>query len=156
MLVVKRYFDEVKLTAEQARDAAKKNVQGYVPPIVVIGRVEFSKIVEIVSVEEIADLGTIEPQSQMFIEMNCTERMDRQLSTTLHIDGQIHFDDKPSEWRYVPPDATLIAAAGGVLVVDRTERDPAFSISPYGLDRLGSWQPSSGLACWPITPCAVH
>jgi hypothetical protein len=100
----KKILDEVKLTKEQARDAAKKIVQGYVPPIVIIGRMEFSKIVEIVSVEEVADLGTIEPQSQMFIEMNCTERMDRRLSTTLHIDGQSHFDDKPTEWRYVPPE----------------------------------------------------
>jgi hypothetical protein len=104
MRVAKKSLDAVTLTNEQARDAAKKIDQGYVPPIVVIGRVEFSKIVEIVSAEEVADLGTIEPLSQMFIEMNCIERVDRRLSTTLHIDGQSHFDDKPSEWQHVPPE----------------------------------------------------
>jgi hypothetical protein len=60
-----RDLDELKLTNEQARDAAKKVVQGYVPPIVVIGRVDFGKIIEIVSLGEIADLGNVEPQAQI-------------------------------------------------------------------------------------------
>ena len=62
-----------------ADNAAKKIIQGYVPPIIVIGKMDFKQLPEIVAAEETANLGVIEPQGQFFEELNCSERMSRTL-----------------------------------------------------------------------------
>ena len=91
--------------------AAKEIIQGYVPPIVGIGQMEFNQVPEIVMYEQIANLGTIDPQAQIFDEVNCSERTMRRLSISIRIDGKGGSQNKPSEWEYVPPEgngATLL------------------------------------------------
>jgi len=85
--------------------------EGYVPPIVVIGRIEFKQVPDVVAYEQIANLSAIESQAQIFDELNCSERMMRSLSVSIHANGQRSFKDKPSDWEYVPPEgngATLL------------------------------------------------
>ena len=104
-------LERADLSDENAQDAAKKIIRGYVPPIIVIGKMDFKRIPEIVGAEETANLGAIEPQAQIFDEMNCSERMMRTLSVSIHTNGQRGFNNKPSEWEYVPPEgnsATLL------------------------------------------------
>lgn len=84
--------------------AARRVVAGYVPPIIVIGQVEFEQLPSIAAYEEIANVSAIEPQAQIFTEMNCSERMTRRLSTSIHPNGRSGFQNKPSEWEYVPPE----------------------------------------------------
>lgn len=65
---------------------------------------EFNQVPEIVIYEKIANLGTIDPQAEIFDEVNCSERTMRRLSTSIRIDGKGGSQNKPSEWEYVPPE----------------------------------------------------
>jgi hypothetical protein len=72
---------------------------------------DIKQITEIVAAEEAANLAAIEPQAQIFDEMNCSERMTRTLSVSIHTNGRYGFNNKPSDWEYVPPEsngATLL------------------------------------------------
>jgi len=91
--------------------AARSVAAGYVPPIIVIGQLEFKQLPDVVAYEEIADISAIEPQMQILDEINCPERMRRSLSITIHTNGRAIFKDNPGEWHYVPPEgnaATLV------------------------------------------------
>jgi len=91
--------------------AARKIKEGYVPPIIVIGKMDFQQIPEIVAYEESANLSAIDPQARIFDEVDCSERMMRRLSTSIQANGQSGFQNKPSDWEYVPPEgngATLL------------------------------------------------
>lgn len=87
--------------------AARKITEGYVPPIVVIGKMDFAQIPEISAYEEIANLNSIGPRARFFEELNCSERMDRRLSTYLIINGESRQKDTPSDWEYVPPEGNV-------------------------------------------------
>ena len=79
--------------------------------MIVIEQMEFEQIPGIVAYEEIANVSAIEPQAQIFTEMNCSERMTRRLGTSIHANGRSGFQNKASEWEYVPPEgnaATLL------------------------------------------------
>lgn len=91
--------------------AARKIKEGYVPPIIVIGKMDFQQIPEIVAYEESANLSAIDPQARIFDEVDCSERMMRRLNTSIQANGQSGFQNKPSDWEYVPPEgngATLL------------------------------------------------
>ena len=99
------------LGTEMVNEAAKRLTAGYVPPIIVIGGMEFNQAPDIVAYEEIADHSAIEPQSLIFIELNCRERMMRNLSTSTFYNGRRGFNVEASDWDYVPPEgngATLL------------------------------------------------
>lgn len=98
-------LESAKLGDKNAHNAAEKIVQGYLPPIIVIGKMDFKQIPEIVMAEEVANLSVIEPQAQIFYEMNCSERMTRMLSVSIHANGKSGFQNKPSDWEYDPPDS---------------------------------------------------
>ena len=81
------------------------------PPIVVIGQMEFKHSPDIVSYEQIADLSAIDPQAELFDELNCSERMTRTLSVSIYTNGQHGYNNKPGDWEYVAPEgnaATLL------------------------------------------------
>ena len=99
------------LGAKIVDNAGRLVHEGYVPPIVAIGRIEFKQVPDVVAYEQIANLSAIESQAQIFEELNCSERMMRSLSVSIHANGQRGFKDKPSDWEYVPPEgngATLL------------------------------------------------
>jgi hypothetical protein len=84
--------------------AAEKVAQYYVPPISKIQNVDANDAIAITGYEEIADIAVLQSQSRIFYELNCSDRMLRELSIDLHINGQIGSSNKPSEWKYVPPE----------------------------------------------------
>jgi hypothetical protein len=94
----------VRLTDEITNDAAQKIVDGYVPPIVVVGEMKFDKIPEIVSGEEIANLDSVRPQSRFFYEIDCSERMIRALSVYIETKGKVGSSDKTADWEHVAPE----------------------------------------------------
>jgi hypothetical protein len=84
--------------------AVNKLRAGYVPPIVVIGRMDFDQVRTIIGYELIANFGPIEPRLLVYSELNCSERMSRHLSVSANVGGRTGHRSKPSEWDYVPPD----------------------------------------------------
>ncbi len=92
------------LNTKIVHNAARKIIEGYVPPIIVIGESEFKEIAGIVGYEETANLGALDPQARIFYELNCSERMMRRLSTSIHANGRSDFQDEPSKWEFVPPE----------------------------------------------------
>jgi len=90
-----------------AEKAAKKIVQGYVPPLIVIGQVDFDKITGIAGYEETANLDDIDPNSRMLLELNCSERMDRTLSIYAKFNEREQRQDKPSDWKYIAPETNV-------------------------------------------------
>jgi hypothetical protein len=92
-------------------NAARKLVDKYVPPIAAAGMIDADQIITAIQYEETANLSSIEPEARFFMELNCSERMDRRLSTYLNVNGKVGFENMPSDWEYVPPEgssATLL------------------------------------------------
>jgi hypothetical protein len=83
---------------------AERVARYYMPPISKIQNVDANEAMAITSYEEIADIAALQPQSRIFYELNCSDRMLRELSIDLRINGQIGSRDKPSDWKYVPPE----------------------------------------------------
>jgi hypothetical protein len=93
-------------------NAAQKVASYYVPPIAVVEDIDVNQAMTITRYEETANISYIQPAARIFYELNCSERMMRELSTYLRApSGQGSSSDKPSDWRYVPPQgngATLL------------------------------------------------
>jgi len=90
--------------------AAEQLVKGYVPPIIAIGKLEFEQMDVIAVYEQIADSG-IESQADVLEEMNCSERMMRQLRISARINGRSQVERTVGAWDYVSPEgnaATLL------------------------------------------------
>lgn len=93
-----------ELGKQIVESSAQKVIKGYVPPIVVVGDVNFDQITDVIPYEEAANLGHIQPHSSIFYEPNCSERMMRRLSTYIRAKGKDRFDEKPSSWDHVAPE----------------------------------------------------
>ena len=86
--------------------AARKVVDGYIPPLAVLEDISFDQAIGVIQYEETAKLSGIQPHARFFYELNCSERMMRRLSTYVRIKGRDSFNDNPSSWEYVPPEGT--------------------------------------------------
>ncbi|MFK4442940.1 hypothetical protein ABH944_003277 [Caballeronia udeis] len=62
------------------------------------------RILTVTQYEVTADTGTIDPQASILYELNCRDRMMRELSIPIHAGNKNGFSDKPGEWKYVPPE----------------------------------------------------
>jgi hypothetical protein len=101
-------FGGVKLDKTTVEKAAQKLVSGYVPPIVIIGVMKFDQIIDVVTAEETANLGNIEPKARILLEFNCVEQKERMLSTYIRTNnGQVGFLNKPSDWHYIAPETNV-------------------------------------------------
>jgi hypothetical protein len=101
-------FDEKSDRFKELADrSADKIVSGYVPPIVVIGRLEFDAVSTVTGYEETANLNDIDPNAKFFMELDCSKKMDRRLSTSVKINGKMVNDDKPTAWKYGPPETNV-------------------------------------------------
>jgi hypothetical protein len=70
----------------------------------VTGDMSFDRVPDIVGGEEVADLGDIEPQSRIFYEIGCSERMLRELSIHIQAKDKSFSSDTPKEWQRVAPE----------------------------------------------------
>ena len=80
--------------------AAQKVEDYYVPPYAVIDDVSFDNMLPLVTSEQLVDLSYIQPFSRIFYELNCPEKMSRELSISMLSGGT----DRPSNWQYIPPE----------------------------------------------------
>src|SRR5262245_7665524 len=95
---------EKDLARTIADKAAQKILDGYVPPIIVTGDMNFDQIPEIVGYEEFANSDHVQPQARIFYELNCSERMIRELSIHIEAKGKVGSSDTPKDWQYVAPE----------------------------------------------------
>jgi hypothetical protein len=85
-------------------NTAQKVAHYYVPPIAALEAVDVDQAMTITQYEETADISNIQPRASIFYELNCPERMMRELSIYVQASGKSGSRDKPSDWRYVPPE----------------------------------------------------
>jgi hypothetical protein len=85
-------------------NAAKKLALHYVPPIATVESIDVTQSVAITLYEETANISNLQPRANVFYDLNCSERMLRELSTNFQVNGKSGSRDKPSDWKYVPPE----------------------------------------------------
>jgi hypothetical protein len=87
------------------KSAAEKTVHGYVPPIIrQIQTLNFDQMITITYQEEIANISGIQPRSRILYELNCGERMIRELDIYVEANGKVGSSHTPSSWKHVPPE----------------------------------------------------
>jgi hypothetical protein len=78
---------------------ARKVGSYYVPPIAAVETINVDQSMTITQYEVTADIDNIQPQAQIFYELNCSERMTRELSMNLQAKVKNGSFDKPSDWK---------------------------------------------------------
>ncbi|WP_076858180.1 hypothetical protein [Bradyrhizobium mercantei] len=81
--------------------AAHKVVSRYVPPIADFVKLSADEQIAVIRYEVTADIGSIEPAARIFYELNCSERMMRELSIQVRGRGS---HNKPLDWKFVAPE----------------------------------------------------
>ncbi len=87
-----------------SKEAARKLVEGYVPPIASLQPMNSDQGLAVTLYEVTANTGSIQPRASILYELNCPERMMRELSMSVRSGGKVGFSDKPTHWQYVPPE----------------------------------------------------
>lgn len=87
-----------------SKEAARKIVQGYVPPIASLQSLDADQGLAVTVYEVTANTGSVQPQASILYELNCPERMMHELSMSIRSGGKGGFSDKPTSWRHVPPE----------------------------------------------------
>jgi hypothetical protein len=86
--------------------AARKVIDAYLPPIVAVMHFEFDQAVAIIGYEVTANLIFIEPTARILYEIDCSQKMLRELSMGVVSDGKQASIKKPREWTYLRPKLT--------------------------------------------------
>jgi hypothetical protein len=84
--------------------AARKIADYYVPPLARgVQGIDLDTMIGYVVAEQIANVGKIEPSSRIFYEIDCSEKMFRELSITI---SHGH-TDRPSDWKHIGPETNV-------------------------------------------------
>jgi hypothetical protein len=83
---------------------AKKVSRHYVPPITSVENVDERQRLAIILYEEAADIAGIQPRSSIYYEIDCAQKMLRELSVSVSVNGKFGSRQTPSEWKYIPPE----------------------------------------------------
>jgi hypothetical protein len=101
-------MDVIDIKADFGRkllhDTAQKVNRYYVPPIATVEAINADQTVMITLYEEMANISAVKPHATIFYELNCSEKMMRELSITIDVNGQYGSSRKPGDWKYVPPE----------------------------------------------------
>ncbi|HET9686943.1 MAG TPA: hypothetical protein VFP79_07155 [Pseudolabrys sp.] len=84
--------------------AARKMLDNYVPPVAIAKNLDADARIAVAGYEEIANISDTEPVSRIFYELDCSQRMMRELSIFVRANGKKGFRDKPRGWKHVPPE----------------------------------------------------
>ena len=84
--------------------AAEKRIGGYRPPLASVNQLDDDAVAQIIADETAADLAGIEPTMQILYELDCPNRLLRELSVHLFVNGKPRTKETPSEWKHVPPE----------------------------------------------------
>jgi hypothetical protein len=93
-----------ELGARIVENAARKLLNGYVPPIAIVEDINFDQATVIMGYEETANIGDLRTNAQFLYELDCSDRKIRRLSIHVRIQGKDVFDEKQSDWQYTPPE----------------------------------------------------
>ena len=86
-------------------NTARKVASYYIPPIAtVIETIDVNQMMAITKDEETADISDIPPLARIFYELNCPDRMMRELSISIDTDNGSGSVDKPGDWKNIPPE----------------------------------------------------
>jgi hypothetical protein len=101
-----------EMYAQAADGVAKKLASHYDPPISSMGNWKKKYWLEIVVAEEIANIGKVEPTVRILKEIDCADRMQRELSVhIIKVKGmQPVSNDRPSEWQHTAPETIAVGA----------------------------------------------
>jgi hypothetical protein len=80
--------------------SAERIVHRYRPPFLTVTRANSDQGLQVIMYEAIADVGDINPQAQIFYELDCKQRRLREL----HISVGNSSRDTPGDWRDIPPE----------------------------------------------------
>ena len=84
-------------------EAAKKLKTGYVPPILVGAETDNEQIATTIAYEQAADISGIAPHSNVFYELDCAQKMIRELNTDISLNGQQGSTTEPNG-QFVSPE----------------------------------------------------
>jgi hypothetical protein len=98
--------DKATLSKEGIDRAAKKLLSGYVPPVSSIIALNHEQLAGTVGMEEIADEGVVSPQIQTLVELDCTEKLLRQISVTITSGRTFGTSDREGVWEHMPPESS--------------------------------------------------
>jgi hypothetical protein len=88
-------------TGKIFNQAAEKVTRGYVPPLAIVAHYSSDDAIFIIAAEQIADISFLEPTARIFYELNCQERMLRELSISTR-NGNA--SNKARSWSYAAPE----------------------------------------------------
>ncbi len=85
--------------------AAQRIASKYVLPYGTVDAVDSDLYIDLVTYEVVADIGNIDPEASILYEINCSDRILRELSLFLRVHGKTQQSDKPLEWKHAPPES---------------------------------------------------
>jgi hypothetical protein len=86
------------------QNTAQKVARYYAPPFAMVASIDENQAMAITQYEETANISYIKSQAQIYYELNCSERMMRELSIYIQANGKSGSRDKPTDWKYVAPE----------------------------------------------------
>lgn len=84
--------------------AARKIVDHYQPPIILVQELEFNDIISIIALEVAANQSETEPLANIYYDLDCTNRMMRELSISIRKNGKVQSSEGSPHWKYAPPE----------------------------------------------------
>jgi hypothetical protein len=87
-----------------AERAAKKVLAGYVAPYAVTHNVSQDEHVNLIVAEEIANEAKLQPITRILYELDCKQRLLRELSMEFTINGKQQFSKTTNEWTHIAPE----------------------------------------------------
>jgi hypothetical protein len=85
-------------------NTARKMIGHYIPPLAAVDDIDFEKAMTVTQYEQTANISALEPHARIFYELNCEERMIRELSVFFQYSGKTGSSDTPRKWQYVAPE----------------------------------------------------
>jgi hypothetical protein len=81
-------------------NVARKMIDRYIPPIALVEDTNFDQATDVATLEEIADVASIQPSARIFYELDCSKVMLRELSIEVRSGSR----NSASEWKYIAPE----------------------------------------------------
>jgi hypothetical protein len=91
-------------------NAAQRKVdEHYVPPLATLEDLDFDAMMRTIVYEQIANISIIRPLVLAYVELDCTERMMRNLDTTVQSGDDRQINRHPSDWQHIAPESGAAA-----------------------------------------------
>lgn len=89
--------EKMQLDKDAIDRVARKLIAGYRPPFTKLMKLSRDQLVDVIALEEKADLATLQPHVQELMEFDCSSKMERTLSIAISMGGKFGSEDKPGK-----------------------------------------------------------